>query len=93
MDLFISSLRTFVIFIQLGFFFFFLVFGLFLVFGDRVSLYSSGCHGTHFVDQADLELRNPPASASQVLGLNACTAATTTTTTGLKVLFLCFSYI
>jgi hypothetical protein len=27
---------------------------------------------THFVDHADLELRNPPASASQVLGLKAC---------------------
>jgi hypothetical protein len=26
-----------------------------------------------FVDQAGLELRNPPASASQVLGLKACT--------------------
>jgi hypothetical protein len=38
-----------------------------LVFQDRVSLYS--CPGTHFVDQAGLELRNPPASASQVLGL------------------------
>jgi hypothetical protein len=25
------------------------------------------------VDQAGLELRNPPASASQVLGLKACT--------------------
>jgi hypothetical protein len=25
-----------------------------------------------FVDQAGLELRNPPASASQVLGLKAC---------------------
>jgi hypothetical protein len=37
---------------------------------DRVSLYSPGCPGTHFVDQAGLELRNPPASASQVLGLN-----------------------
>jgi hypothetical protein len=43
------------------------------VFRDRVSLYSSGCPGTHFVDQAGLELRNPPASASQVLGLKACT--------------------
>jgi hypothetical protein len=42
------------------------------VFRDRVSLYSPGCPGTHFVDQADLELRNPPASASQVLGLKAC---------------------
>jgi hypothetical protein len=37
-----------------------------------VSLYSPGCPGTHFVDQADLELRNPPASASRVLGLKAC---------------------
>jgi hypothetical protein len=43
-----------------------------LVFWDRVSLYSSGCPGTHSVDQAGLELRNPPASASQVLGLKAC---------------------
>jgi hypothetical protein len=42
------------------------------VFGDRVSLYSSGCPGAHFVDQAGLELRNPPASASPVLGLKAC---------------------
>jgi hypothetical protein len=42
-------------------------------FGDRVSLYIPGCPGTHFVDQADPELRNPPASASQVLGLKACT--------------------
>jgi hypothetical protein len=44
----------------------------FLFFRDRVSLYSSGCPGTHFVDQAVLEPRNPPASASQVLGLKAC---------------------
>ncbi|GAB1295570.1 TBC1 domain family member 15 [Apodemus speciosus] len=34
-----------------------------------VSLCSPGCPGTHSVDQAGLELRNPPASASQVLGL------------------------
>jgi hypothetical protein len=40
-----------------------------LGFRDRVSLYSPGCPGTHFVDQAGLELRNPPASASRVLGL------------------------
>jgi hypothetical protein len=39
------------------------------VFRDRVSLCSSGCPGTHSVDQAGLELRNLPASASQVLGL------------------------
>jgi hypothetical protein len=43
-----------------------------LVFRDKVSLYSPGCPGTHFVDQAGLELRNLPASVSQVLGLKAC---------------------
>jgi hypothetical protein len=42
-----------------------------LVFRDSVSLYSPGCPGTHFVDQAGLELRNLPASASRVLGLKA----------------------
>ena len=42
------------------------------VFGDRLSLCSSGCPGTHYVDKADLELRNSPASASQVLGLKMC---------------------
>jgi hypothetical protein len=51
----------------LSFFFF-----LFFFFRDRVSLYSPGCPGTHFVDQSGLELRNPPASASLVLGLKAC---------------------
>jgi hypothetical protein len=50
----------------LAYFFFF------LVFQDRVSLCSHGSPGTHFVDQAGLELRKPPASASQVLGLKAC---------------------
>jgi hypothetical protein len=35
-----------------SFFFFF------LVFQGRVSLCSPGCPGTHFVDQAGLELRN-----------------------------------
>ena len=45
-----------------------------LFFRDRISLCSPGCPGTHSVDQAGLELRNPPASASQVLGLKACTA-------------------
>jgi hypothetical protein len=38
---------------------------------DRVALCSPGCPGAHSVDQAGLELRNPPASASQVLGLKA----------------------
>jgi hypothetical protein len=43
-----------------------------LFFQDRLSLCSSGCPGTHSVDQAGLELRNLPASAFQVLGLKAC---------------------
>jgi hypothetical protein len=51
---------------NLTFFFFF------LAFRDRVSLYSPGCPGTHSVDQAGLELRNPPASASRVLGSKVC---------------------
>ena len=38
--------------------------------------------GTHSVDQAGLELRNPPAAASQVLGLKACA-----TTAWLRILF------
>jgi hypothetical protein len=47
---------------------------LFYFIWDRDSLYSPGCPGNHFVDQASLELRNPPASASAspVLGLKAC---------------------
>ena len=42
---------------------FFVCFG--LVFRDRISLCSPGCPGTHSLDQVGLELRNPPASASQ----------------------------
>jgi hypothetical protein len=42
-----------------------------LVLQDRVSLCNPGCPGTHFVDQAGLELRNPPASAGTVLGIKA----------------------
>jgi hypothetical protein len=41
---------------------------------QKVSLCSPGSPGTHSVNQADLKLRNPPASASQVLGLKACVA-------------------
>jgi hypothetical protein len=41
------------------------------VFRDRVSLCSHSCSGTHFVDQAGLELRKSPAFTSQVLGLKA----------------------
>jgi hypothetical protein len=60
----------FCLFVWVFFFCFcFVLFGWFsFFFLDRVSLYSPGCPGTHFVDQAGLELRNPPASASQVLG-------------------------
>jgi hypothetical protein len=55
------------------FLFFVCLFVCFLVFfRDRVSLCSPGCPGTHFEDQAGLELRNTPASASRVLGLKAC---------------------
>jgi hypothetical protein len=63
-----GSLATFLFFLYsclnhfLSFFWFF----------ERVSLCSPGCPGTHSVDQAGLELRNLPASASQVLGLKEC---------------------
>jgi hypothetical protein len=51
---------------------FFVVVGLFDFFLDMVSLYSPGCPGTHFEDQAGLKHRNPPASASRVLGSKVC---------------------
>jgi hypothetical protein len=54
----------------------------FFFFQDKVSLCSPDCPGTHSGDQAGLELRNSPASASQVLGLKACT-----TTPSIMVLF------
>jgi hypothetical protein len=44
----------------------------------------SSLENINFVDQAGLELRNPPASASRVLGSKACT-----TTPGLYWLVLC----
>ena len=43
---------------------------------DRVSLCSPVCPGAYSVDQAGLELRDPPASAFRVLGLKACTNTT-----------------
>jgi hypothetical protein len=39
---------------------------------DTVFLCSPGCPRIHSIDQAGLKLRDLPASASQVLGLNAC---------------------
>jgi hypothetical protein len=68
------------------FLFFVFVFVFVFVFRDRVSLCSPGCPGTHSVEQAGLELRNLPASASQVLGLQAC--ATTA-----RLCFLFFVFI
>jgi hypothetical protein len=66
-------------------FFFFVCLFVFLffvfLFFETGFLCSPGCPGTHFVDQAGLELRNPPASVSQVLGLKACA-----TTPGLEIL-------
>jgi hypothetical protein len=53
------------IFVCLGVFFV-------VVFWDRVSLCSPGCPGAHSVDQAGFKLRDPPASATWVLGLKAC---------------------
>jgi hypothetical protein len=52
---------------------FYYVIYIYLVFQDRLFLCIPGCPGTYLVAQAGLELRNPPASASQVLGLKACT--------------------
>ena len=68
----VAALFSFFIVLFFGLLFCFVSF-LFLEFRDRVSLCSPGCPGTHLVDQAGLELRNLPASASasQVLGLKA----------------------
>jgi hypothetical protein len=57
----------------------------FLVFRDRVSLCSPNCPGTHFVDQAGLELRSPLASASRVLGLKACATTPSFQTSSLQL--------
>jgi hypothetical protein len=46
------------------------------LFGDGVLLCSLGCSGTHSVHQPGLELTDPPASASRVLGLKLCTVVT-----------------
>jgi hypothetical protein len=48
----------------------------FVFFKDRVSLCSPGCPGACSIDQANLKLRDLPASASQKLGLKACTTTT-----------------
>ena len=50
----------------------FILFCFVLFFRAKVSLYSPSCPGPPFVDQAGVELRNLPASAFQVMGLNVC---------------------
>jgi hypothetical protein len=50
-------------------------------------LYSSGCPGTYSVDQAGLELRNPLASAYQVLRSKVCA------TTAWLISFLNFFFV
>ena len=68
----VCALRTFfAVVVVFGFVLFFGFFLFVCLFWDRVSLYSPDCPGTYFVDQAGLKLRNPPASASRVLGLKA----------------------
>jgi hypothetical protein len=61
--LFCFVLFCFVLF-WFGLLWFALVWFWYWFFRDRISLYSPGCPGTHFVDQAGLQLRNPPSSAS-----------------------------
>jgi hypothetical protein len=57
-----------------------------------VSLYSPGCPGTHFVDQAGLKLRNPLASVSQALGLKVCTSTAQQLTRFIMIdKFVCFN--
>jgi hypothetical protein len=69
------------------FLFYFTLF--YFIFQDSVSLYNSGCPGTHSVDQAGLKLRNLPASASQVLGLKGCASTAWLPTLKKKRLILC----
>ena len=52
-----------------------------------VSLCSPDCPGAHIVDQAGLELRNLPASASLVLGSKVCTTTPSPQVTFLKYTF------
>jgi hypothetical protein len=63
---------AFISVIELFLFVCFCLFVFVLFFRGKVSLYSPGSPGTHSVDQAGLELRHPPPSASQVLELKVC---------------------
>jgi hypothetical protein len=70
------NLESFFFLVFLGFLVWFglVWFGLVWFFRDRVSRYSPGCPGIHFVDQAGLELRNLPVSAlgSFLTGIIIC---------------------
>ena len=72
-NIYIANIFFFFLFSSFCFFRFFFVFvavvAVVVVVWDRVSLYSSGCPRTHSVDQAGLELRNPPASPFQSAGI------------------------
>jgi hypothetical protein len=57
----------------------------FLFLRQGFSVLLPGCPGTHSVDQAGLELKKLPASASQVLGLKACTTTSQPVQQFLKV--------
>jgi hypothetical protein len=50
-----------------------ILFACFVLLFETGFLCSLGCLGTHSVDQAGFELRDLPASPSQVLGLKVCT--------------------
>jgi hypothetical protein len=76
------------VYLLIYFILFFLFIYLFIYFWDRVSLCSPGCPGTHSVTQAGLELRNSPASASQVLGLKVCA-----TTPGYLLIYYWWDYL
>jgi hypothetical protein len=58
-----------------------------------VSLCSPFCPDFHSVDQVGLELRNPPGSASHVLGLKACTTTVRPFTVVILFYFILFYFI
>jgi hypothetical protein len=70
---------------------FFVCFGLVFFFKTGFLCVALAVLGTHSVDQAGLELRSPPTSASQVLGLKAC--ATTAQVQAIFILFRGTGYI
>jgi hypothetical protein len=69
-NIFFSEIFEDLFFYSIFGFFGFVLFCFVLFSRDRVSVCSLGCPGTHFfVDQAGLELRNPPVSASLSAGI------------------------